>query len=163
MNETSAIFWNQYNIIKSQHSGSHRNYFLITTNSMIKKSGEMVMGAGIAKSACNIIPSLAKDVYTLLSVREPLMVRNPYKLQDYNLVLLPEHSIGCLQTKRDWKDPSPIELVEQSLLMLNIVALSMPGVYFHMPRPGCGIGKLNWETQVKPLCQKLPNNVFIYK
>ena len=163
MIETTAIFWNQYNIIKSQHSRHNSDYFLITTNSTVKKSGEIVMGAGIAKSACDIIPSLAEDVYRLLLGREPLTCKRLYKLQDYNLVLLPEHFIGCLQTKRDWKDSSPIELVEQSLLMLNIVALSMPSVSFHMPRPGCGMGKLNWENQVKPLCQKLPNNVLIYK
>lgn len=65
-------------------------------------------------------------------------------------------------TKREIFDKkSDIHLIEQSLKDLCSY-LDKNKVYssynVYLPRPGCGIGGLDWETEVKPLCEKYLEN-----
>ena len=59
---------------------------------------------------------------------------------------------------------SSLELIEQSLQTLVQIANNFKSKKIYLPRPGCGIGGLDWETEVKPLCEKYLEdleNVFI--
>lgn len=59
--------------------------------------------------------------------------------------------ILCLSTKKHWKDPSKLAYVEAGLQALvdHYEELGIKGI--SVPPLGCGLGGLDWETQVKPL------------
>lgn len=53
-----------------------------------------------------------------------------------------------------YDDKSDIELIEISLKALELVTMANQDKKIYLPRPGCGIGGLDWETEVKPLVEK---------
>ena len=65
----------------------------------------------------------------------------------------------CFPTKRDWKDPSSLELIEAGLqtFVRNYKKYNIKSITF--PKLGCGLGGLDWETQVRPLMAKLLSNL----
>lgn len=129
--------------------------FLITTNSVIKDDGCLVMGAGIAKQAKLKYPGI--DYALGQSI---LSKPNPIK---YLLIVSdkwPEKKLGCFQTKYHWRDSSPIELIEASTKALfNFV--QDKDIRVDIPLPGCGNGGLKLN-QVKSILECLPDNVFIW-
>lgn len=60
----------------------------------------------------------------------------------------------CFPTKRDWRDPSDLALIEAGLktFVQNYKDFHIKSITF--PKLGCGLGGLNWEKEVKPLMQK---------
>ncbi len=122
----------------------------ITTNGVVRKCGRAVMGAGIAK--------LFKDNYrgidTVLGNQINIfgnIVQSIWKSKETLIFSFP--------TKNDWRCNSSIKLIEQSLKQLVKKTAMANSVV--LPRPGCSNGKLNWETQVKPLCEKYLDDRFI--
>ena len=131
-------FWKQPNTL-----------VLVTTNNVCSSYGNLVMGAGVALQAKYKIPELPQ-------------LMSKYCGQDYGLVVFPEYSIGCLQTKRHWKDKSPPDLVQFSLQTLALTAHVHSNWLFYLPKPGCGMGGLDWESEVAPICWKiLPDNCIV--
>lgn len=131
---------------------------LVTTNNVIGANG-LVMGKGIAKEAKDRLPTLPYHVAAYFNFNPHLWNNGDYYLYlDYTL------QIGCVQTKRHWKNPSPIDLIERSIEELNKEArlITNQHITYNLPKPGCGLGGLDWESQVKPLCETLPNNVIIW-
>lgn len=120
---------------------------IITTNSVVNK-GRLVMGAGIALAARQRYPEIDALAGTRI---------NDLGTSTYNLLWIDKYGVLLLQTKRAWKDPSPIDLVEESIKRLRVFADTMVfnDVYeYRLPQPGCGLGGLSWENQVRPICQK---------
>lgn len=109
----------------------------ITTNGVIKKDNQLVMGAGIALQAKMRFPNL------------------PYKLA--NMVLaygnrvfhMDEENLFSFPTKNDWKDKSDIDLIVRSCKQLVEIAdnlhLSQP-LRVYLPKPGCANGQLSWPV-----------------
>ncbi len=70
-----------------------------------------------------------------------------------------------VSNKKEWKNPSKIEYVEEGLkkFVINYDKLGIESIAF--PKLGCGNGKLDWKD-VKPLMEKylkpLPITVYIY-
>lgn len=121
---------------------------LCTTNNVRGRNG-LVMGAGIAREAAQRLPELSRWM-------------DPYCGADYWLKVFYGQGIGCIQTKRDWKHGSPIDLVHASIEILNIVANTDQTYTYNLTRPGCGLGGLNWERDVRPMCNSLPNNCVVW-
>lgn len=71
-------------------------------------------------------------------------------------------TIIIFPVKNMWWDNADTDLIKKSTKWLMDEAQSHPANIYHLPRPGCGSGNLDWETQVKPLVQNLPDNVFIH-
>lgn len=141
--------------------------WVVTTNAVVKNKGgvyELVMGAGTAKLAASKDPSLPNFIFNQLARLGHNKNITGYGgiLTDYYFLMLPKENTAILQTKRHFKDPTPIDLLQTSIKMMTLVAKTMPTVIFHMPRPGCGMGGLDWNTTVKKLCESLPDNVYIY-
>ena len=126
----------------------------ILTNNTVVGPGHNIMGAGIAKEAVDRNPGLElicgkciKEKNFILGVDKEsgaLMVRFPTK----------EHV---------WKN-SELEVIADSLLHLTAIARLYSDKIFYLPRPGCGCGGLDWEEDVKPLCEiylKNIDNVYI--
>lgn len=133
---------------------------LITTNEMLRYDNTLVMGAGMAKEALKYDPSLPK-IFGEYIHKWNYNYASP---QDYFLILPPRSggNFGAIQTKRDWRDPSPMNLIQNSITMLKQVAQLSSHLEYHTTRLGCGLGGLDWEGQVEPLCRKLPDNVVVW-
>lgn len=132
---------------------------LVTTNNVINTKNELVMGAGIALEAKQRFPDFPKEIVGYYWVNPRL-----WNNGDYHLYINYTQQIGCIQTKRHWRDSSPIDLVQKSVEELNREARlpTNEHIIYNLPKPGCGLGGLDWETQVKPLCEMLPDNVVIW-
>ena len=124
----------------------------ITTNSILNKKGELIMGAGIAKTAKGICPEL------------PSMFGSQIKDKGveggfYGLLLAGKYL--AFQTKRDWRDNSDIQDVIRSINMLKRCAEKYPDSKFGLPFPAINNGGLSVDL-VRPLLDKLPDNVIVY-
>lgn len=116
-------------------------YRCITTNGVVMKNGELVMGGGIAKEAKLLHPDLPKKLgYMVKSVGN-----DPFIFDEYRIVSFP--------TKEDWKNPNDPELIRESASQIAYFVTNgrIPGVI--TVRPGCGLGRLLWDD-VKPILEK---------
>ena len=123
----------------------------ITTNGIIKKNGEAVMGAGIALQAKIKYPQLPKLLAEKIA-QEGNRVYS-FKLDD-------DRSIVTFPTKNHWRDDSDIELIKQSLLQLVWMTTQNEWEKVCLPRPGCSNGKLKW-TDVKRYVSKLDDRFIV--
>ena len=71
------------------------------------------------------------------------------------------HHILNFATKVFWRNPSKLEWIERGLqnFVKNYKIWNITSIAW--PRLGCNNGKLNWETQVKPLMIKYLNDIDI--
>src|SRR5688572_2369776 len=129
-----------------------------TTNMVVKNSGELVMGAGIAKDFAErfkYLPSMWGKALSDLFKRKV----EPGLLVDYG----PVHhypSLVAFPTKYNYKDPSSTTLIQKSAQQLKILANALGWKNVLLTRPGCGLGGLNWESEVKPMISKILDDRF---
>ena len=76
-------------------------------------------------------------------------------------------SIVDFPTKRHWSDRSSVTDVRAGLISLVCVVLTRKLKSIAVPALGCGLGGLDWETEVRPLChdafESLPGvDVYFY-
>lgn len=62
--------------------------------------------------------------------------------------------ICSFPTKLHWKDLSRVEWIETGLRHLGNLSNTMKLDTVAMGRPGCGLGGLDWDTQVKHLAEQ---------
>lgn len=126
----------------------------ITTNGIVKGSGELVMGRGVALEAKTYIPNISRLLgsHVRANGNVPLFHR---ELSSPGWMSFP--------TKNHWKDPSSLELIRDSGIWLLGAAHLGPDLQFFLPHPGCGNGGRSWEGEVKPLLEslELPDNVIV--
>lgn len=125
----------------------------ITTNSTLNKKNQLVMGAGNAKQAKELVPELP-DVFG------KQVIQGCGDGRFYGL--LRHGKYFALQTKLHWRDNSPMWVVERSLYKLNLAAIKHPDKIFGIPFPAINHGRLK-ESDVLPLLEVLPDNVIVYK
>ena len=70
--------------------------------------------------------------------------------------------VGAFQTKCDWRNTSPTDLIYESTKQLINASMCNPTKEFHMNFPGINYGGLSVEC-VTPIIEELPDNVFVYK
>jgi len=135
MIEIDGNIWNFYKIDKEA-------YICVTTNGLVKKTGECVMGAGVALEAKNRFNKLPFELGSSINKNG----NNVYMFEKYRIFTYP--------TKHNWYENSDINLIEKSAhqLLKYINHFNIPRVY--LPRPGCGNGKLKWKD-VKPVIEKI--------
>lgn len=123
----------------------------VTTNGVVKKNGHLVMGAGVAKQFSNYYTGLAS-------------VFGSWVQQQGNTVcpifVIDGPDIFSFPTKNHWKDKSSIELIETSAKKLVELADRYKLKHIAIPAPGCGLGGLDWETQVKPVLEEIFDDRF---
>ena len=139
---------------------SKNNFLCITTNGQVKNNGKAVMGRGIAKQAADRFPELPE----LLGDRLKLDGNHVHPLGKWENWLL-----FSFPTKHDWRFPSQLSLIEQSINELayffdipshNANYMNPLNKKIFLPRPGCSNGGLAWED-VKPLVSKLDDRFYI--
>ena len=112
------------------------DFICVTTNSILNSKGELVMGAGIALEAKKRYPELP----TVFGCKvDKLGVRG----QDY--YILQHKNIIVFQTKRHYRDNSPIDLVSKSVNRLKFLATVFEDSIFGLPFPAINNGGLNRE------------------
>lgn len=119
------------NLWEFHHLG---HWIAIPTNGVIRKTGENVMGAGLAKQAAQRFPMFPAAVGDHLCEHGNI----PFMWTEGRLIAIP--------TKSHFRDASSLDLVEASVV--RTVALldqyQIPVLY--CPRLGCGLGQLGWTT-----------------
>jgi hypothetical protein len=110
----------------------------ITTNGIVKKDGTAVMGAGVAKQA--------KERFAKID----LLLGKLIQLYGNRVHLLTEKTqsnpaLVSFPTKNNFKDDSPIELIEQSSHQLVTLTNEKRWETVVLSRPGCGNGNLAWN------------------
>jgi hypothetical protein len=132
--------------------------FLITTNSIIKKNGALVMGAGIARQARDRFPGLD------LALGGYIHLKRGGTRVLYGLIVSPKwpHArLGAFQTKIDWRDDSDPEVIKFSVECLLEWLEHFPDAKVHLAFPGINHGNLSVE-QVLPIISALPDNVTVW-
>jgi hypothetical protein len=130
-------------------------------NSEVNSSGDLIMGAGIAKQAKKNIPGIE---FTLGSMVRKM--NNPF----YGCIVLDNFQnhegvrqvVGVLQTKYTWRAKSNILLVRRSLADLFFYMTSNPTMSVDMVMPGVGLGGLD-ESEILPIMQLFPDTVTVWK
>lgn len=103
-----------------------------------------VAGAGLAKQWADRYPLLAGMYQRLCEdggMRKPGFVR---------FVVTAQGAAVLFPTKAHWRDPSRVEWIERGLRDL-VRATRYTQARYAVPMLGCGLGGLDWATDVRPL------------
>ena len=118
-----------------------------------------VMGKGLALQFKQRYPEMF-DEYKLACKRKQIYIGGDLWLWDYIDMYRPK-KILCFATKEDWWNPSKLVWIERGLKTFvenykywNITSIAWPKL-------GCTNGKLDWETEVKPLMVKYLDDINI--
>lgn len=159
---------------------------VVTTNGIVKNAHlgipSLVMGRGIALAFAETFTShkgkgwdqnLASELGELVFTEgnHVHLVKMTRKVYDPNYVRkgifdLPKpiseetRNIVSYPTKEHFKDQSPKWLVVRSAQELLALTVREGWTKVAMPRPGCGLGGLNWERDVKPLLSVILDDRF---
>lgn len=143
-----------YDIFTLPNSKVDENIVCVTTNGIIKKDGNAVMGAGIAKTAdtrfqlaTKLADHLRKNGNTVADLGA-----YQYKTSQFHIASFP--------TKNHWRDNSIPELIRQSAIQLVALANKNNFKHIFLTPPGCGCGGLNYTTDVKPILEPILDDRF---
>lgn len=114
----------------------------VTTNGIVKRNGELVMGRGNALQATQRYPQLSRILGSYVETSGNMV----YYLEQFNVASFP--------VKHNWRDKADIELIKKSCHQLNAL-LNNLGRFAVLPRPGCSNGRLYWERDVKPVISQI--------
>lgn len=129
-----------------------KHIYIFTANSVVRSNGSLVMGAGVAKA----VKLQYRGIDVLFGGVIPHLGVFGVQFVQWNNTW-----IGAFQTKIDWKDDSPIEVVQNSILELCNIATRRPTHTFHLPCPAVNHGGKSVE-EILPLLEILPENVLVY-
>lgn len=156
ISEVSTKAWVSSNNFTDSHRQARKTIVCVPTNGIVKANGHAVMGAGMAKQANEMFPSLNLSK----------------KLGDYlkkygNRVFLLGHTenfvIVNFPTKHHWKDKADLELIKKSANELFTLCEKFKIWDCHIPRVGCGLGGLNDKDvleALKPILSKESDTCF---
>lgn len=150
----------------------------ITTNGFVSPQGANTMGRGCAGRAKFLWPGIqlilgqhiregGNHVHHLTHTQSklpPVVMLSfrlckewPHKWEPFHQV---PYQIFSFPTKNHWSEDSDLNLIERSAQEL-LVQMDQTGYdEVVVPRPGCGLGRLSWEDQVRPLLSKLWDDRF---
>ena len=151
----------------------------ITTNGFVKKTGQAVMGKGIAKqikdkiskidiqlgniiriagNEVNVIRDYDKTKIVAFPVKpDKIYVDNPDKVNF--AVNHMRHKFKMYDTIPGWACVADIEIIYESTKRLVQLADKNKWNEIYLPKPGCGAGELEWED-VSPIMEELLDDRF---
>lgn len=144
-----------------------------TSNGIIKKNGELVMGAGVAKAFKNNWPELPQIFgYKVRAgcgccLSNGNRVHITYPNSSYTKKLrgpkAPD-AIISFPTKHHWRDKSDLNLIKKSAEQLVEKTNSREDPYkwkkIFLPAPGCSNGGLDFEKEVRPVLEPILDDRF---
>ena len=125
------------------------NILVIPTNGQYKYGPQVaIMGAGVAKQAAMIWPTLPHMLGRELARHGNVVHRISLKSA------LGDELVWTFPTKDNWAENSKLHLIEKSAEALARHLDEMTEAHMvYLPRVGCGLGKLKWED-VKQILEK---------
>ena len=123
----------------------------VTTNGTVTRDGHNIMGGGIALEATQRIPYI-DQVHGLAIELFGHNVQPIGKWRDKTILAFP--------TKDRISVNSSLSLITKSFQQLLYHSDIFDDVVIGLPRPGCNLGGLDWELQVKPLLTSLWNDKY---
>ena len=120
-----------------------------------------VMGAGFAFKSRQFWPQNFK-IYRKACAEKRIHLGKVFVVEDVGIKIRPNSSY-CLDnprffinfpTKFHWKEKSNLSSIELGLLDMKEKLSFLETGHVAMPAIGCGLGGLDWNTQVKPLVEK---------
>lgn len=125
----------------------------VTTNGMVTKNGAAVMGAGIAKYARDTFRGIDGFLGELLKRHgnRPYFMGAWEDADRAKAGLSPPVFVVTMPTKRDWRDPSDLDLIKKSAIGLMGIADRNNLRRIYLPAPGCTNGRLDYIGQVRPV------------
>lgn len=120
--------------------------YCILTNGVRNSRGENVMGGGVAKEAKDRYPGIPKAIGDSLSTGRFGFLYLGKWFDEQGV----KRELAAFPTKTHWMSKSDLDLVVRSAqeLMAFVRACEFERVL--LPRPGCGLGGLSWEDEVRP-------------
>lgn len=125
---------------------------VIPTNGVVKDDGRLVMGAGVAKQAKDRF----RDIDLILG-KKVASNGNYVHVIDFEF----DKIIFSFPTKHHYNESSDIKLIEKSIKQLCNQTNWCELNEVYLPRVGCGLGNLDWITEVKPLLSGYLDDRFI--
>jgi hypothetical protein len=132
--------------------------FCITTNSITRKDGELVMGRGIAQQARDRYPGLGLALGNAISDAG-------MHGEVYGLLVSPSWPIkklAAFQVKVNWQASADLNIIRESARALYKFAKANPDKTIALNFPGIGYGKLDYND-VLEIVKHLPDNVQLWK
>ena len=121
----------------------------ITTNPIINRHGQLVMGRGCAREAADRFPGLPEYAAQRVALNGNVV----QSIVAHNLILFP--------VKHHWQEPADLKLIRQSAETLAALCDEHDLGTVVLPRPGCGNGRLTWATVKSWIEPVLPDNVHV--
>lgn len=149
---TTSNIWNMLPCVASQTE--ERTWVVVPINQV------GVMGSGMALQAKNLFPEQCAD---------DMSFRRHIKRHNENLCLGMRRVVPCVRllhplvffpTKEHWSRLASLPLIHRSLLQLKrelvweLDTTSKPQRVL-IPQIGCGLGRLDWEKQVRPVTEEV--------
>lgn len=110
-----------------------------------------VMGAGLALEFKRRYPDL-------FPAYKKACDEHVFDSKGYFVYQTDKTNIACIYTKKDWKNPSTLEYIRDSLSRFDADKETHGIDRLYLPALGCGHGGLNWHTQVFPLLKEILEN-----
>jgi hypothetical protein len=126
--------------------------WVVTTNSILKRNGALVMGRGAAYEAIEKFPGIDMECGKAIKA-------NDADRKVYGFRLINAH-FGIFQTKVNWWDNAEIKVIEYSIKMLAKEARAYPKLRYRLNFPGIGCGGL-LNKDVVGFLEILPDNVTV--
>jgi hypothetical protein len=127
-----------------------------TSCGVVTKSGELVMGAGIAKQFATKWPFMPEYFGTLVKFDGSRVCAF-----HYDVTLDRRFYVISFPTKHHFKDKSDLKLIIKSAEELVKFCDDNKLDVVYLPSPGTGLGGLDWESVVKPSLEKILDDRFI--
>ncbi len=155
----------QYGNVFEAVEGDRDSIIAIPANSRLKRGGELIMGAGAAKQAASMYPTLARQAGLAMSA-------NLRGHDDYGFCFIPGTKFALFQSKTSPFEPSTLDMINKSIKkMLHVVNnkkvskrhvfdIKASGLvdfkHLHLPLPGTGLGGLDPDIVIELFEQLIP-------
>lgn len=125
------------------------NVRCIPTNGFVKKNGQAVMGAGLARQAALRYPDLPYILGTMIGMGG-------------NRIYQLRHDLMSFPVKRVWwEEANKLIILDSTEQLLTLADKISSWKTIALPRVGCGNGKLNWGQDVRPILDALLDDRFV--
>lgn len=126
---------------------AHGYPIVITTNGIVNRRHQNIMGAGIALAAKERFPKL------------PELIGRHIENQGNTVGYYSQYDIYSFPTKNHWRENSDIMLIERSAKDLLALVDQQGQTKIAMVRPGVNNGRLKWAV-VKPVLESILDDRF---
>ncbi len=126
----------------------------ITTNNALRRNGTAICGAGCAKEAVARYPEIEAVLGLLIRENGPVLhVVDDGGLDDRTLAWDPP--LIAFPVKHHWRARADLDLIVQSATTLATLIDDRGWTDVWLPRPGCGLGGLDWDRDVRPALEPI--------